>query len=88
MVSAATYPALPIPTMPSPPAALTAAANRPPATPPIGAFTMGTRRPTLRDQGVDNTAKRYVVGRLFRTVSNTTESSTACNACRCAGMAT
>ena len=47
-------PAVPMPTMPSPPAALTPAASRPPATPPIGALTMGTRRPIARDQGVDS----------------------------------
>ncbi|CAG7376852.1 hypothetical protein PICSAR190_03843 [Mycobacterium avium subsp. paratuberculosis] len=47
---------LPIPTMPRPPAAVTAAASRPPATPPIGALTMGTRRPKPADQGVDNMA--------------------------------
>jgi hypothetical protein len=35
---------------------VTAAASRPPATPPIGALTMGTRRPKLVDQGVDNIA--------------------------------
>ena len=48
-------PAVPMPTMPSPPAALTAAASRPPATPPIGALTIGTRRPIACDHGVDST---------------------------------
>jgi len=43
-----------MPTIPSPPAALTAAANRPPATPPIGALTIGTRSPIAVDQAVDN----------------------------------
>lgn len=45
---------LPMPTMPRPPAALTAAASRPPATPPIGVLTIGTRRPNSLDQGVDS----------------------------------
>src|SRR5690606_10018622 len=44
--------ALPMPIMPSPPAAVTAAASAPPATPPIGALTTGTRRPKARDHGV------------------------------------
>src|SRR5690606_5556908 len=44
--------ALPMPIMPSPPAAVTAAASAPPATPPIGAWTTGTRRPKARDHGV------------------------------------
>jgi hypothetical protein len=48
-------PAVPMPTIPSPPAAVTAAASRPPATPPMGALTIGTRRPMARDQRVDNT---------------------------------
>jgi hypothetical protein len=46
--------ALPIPIMPSPPARTTAAASRPPAAPPIGAFTIGTRNPMVCDHGVDN----------------------------------
>ena len=52
--SAEVDPAVPMPTMPSPPAARTAAASFPPATPPIGALTMGTRRPIARDQGVES----------------------------------
>ena len=52
--SAALLPSLPMPTMPRPPAALTAAASRPPATPPIGALTIGARRPKSLDQGVDS----------------------------------
>src|ERR1700756_1690291 len=47
-------PSLPIPTIPRPPAAVTAAASRPPAIPPIGALTIGTRRPRSRDQGVES----------------------------------
>src|SRR5277367_4237223 len=47
-----------MPTMPSPPAAVTAAASRPPATPPIGALTIGTRKPMPRDHGVDSTGLR------------------------------
>src|ERR1700739_933925 len=47
-------PSLPIPTMPRPPAAVTAGWSRPPATPPIGALTIGTRSPKPRDQGVDS----------------------------------
>src|ERR1700751_1380975 len=43
-----------MPTMPRPPTAVTAAASRPPATPPIGALTIGTRRPRSRDQGVNS----------------------------------
>src|SRR6516165_6572202 len=54
MASNALEPSLPMPTMPRPPAAVTAAASRPPATPPIGALTIGTRSPKLRDQGVDS----------------------------------
>ncbi len=77
---------LPMPTMPRPPAAVTAAARCPPATPPIGALTMGTRRPKLLDQGVDNTGGYCAAaGKVLSTVSMTTESSTACRACRCAG---
>ena len=34
--------------------AMTAAASRPPAAPPIGAFTIGTARPMASDHGVDN----------------------------------
>src|SRR6201987_954730 len=52
--SASLLPSLPIPPMPRPPAAVTAAASRPPATPPIGALTIGTRSPKLRDQGVNS----------------------------------
>lgn len=44
--------ALPMPIMPRPPAAVTAAASRPPATPPIGALTIGSRRPMPADQCV------------------------------------
>ena len=47
-------PALPIPTMPSPPARETAAASAPPATPPIGALIIGASRPIARDHSVDN----------------------------------
>src|SRR5437588_5137138 len=45
---------LPMPIMPRPPAAVTAAASRPPATPPIGALTIGTRSPKSLDQVVDS----------------------------------
>ncbi|GAA2543258.1 hypothetical protein GCM10010409_17630 [Mycolicibacterium diernhoferi] len=46
--------ALPIPIIPSPPARDTAVASRPPAAPPIGAFTTGTRIPISAHHGVDN----------------------------------
>lgn len=57
-------PVPPMPTMPSPPAAVTAAASRPRATPPIGALTIGTRGPKLRDHGVDNIRRLLCRGNL------------------------
>src|SRR5690242_19013774 len=41
---------LPMPIMPRPPARDTAAANRPPAAPPMGALTIGASRPIARAQ--------------------------------------
>ncbi len=78
---------LPMPTMPRLPAAVTAPASRPPATPPIEALTIGTRRPMPRDHGVDNTTVSYADDATgTATVRMITESSMAFKACRCGGI--
>jgi hypothetical protein len=66
---------------------VTAPASRPPATPPIEALTIGTRRPMPRDHGVDNTTVSYADDATgTATVRMITESSMAFKACRCGGI--
>src|SRR5882757_11224391 len=50
--------------MPRPPARDTAAASRPPAAPPIGAFTIGTAMPIASDHVVTNGTTRHVTSLL------------------------
>ncbi len=69
VASLSLFATLPMPTVPRPPAALTAVASRPPATPPIGALTIGTRGPNCRDQGVDSTALNMIAKECFSTRS-------------------
>jgi hypothetical protein len=52
--------------MPSPPAREIAAANAPPATPPIGAFTTGAARPNERDHSVDKAITDVCYWRVSR----------------------